>query len=132
MNNLILAMGAEHTNPERLKTIVNYVNVDRDRVNYFGGIENITPKTMATLMDKYDVVPLHDYREMRYVVEEKFDGYSYLNQGGEFYSKRLSAAKGQYANLIVSTSPLFCAECMKCVVRTCMANSMCLEVSLMM
>lgn len=121
--NLILAMGAEHTNPERLKSIINFVNVDRDKINTInGGVNIITPKTMATLMDKYSIVPLHDYREMRYVVEEKFDGYSYLNQGGEFYSKRLSAAKGNEGEPVCKSDSIHITPLLRKVYEACGAN----------
>lgn len=121
--NLILAQGAEHTNPERLKSIINFVNVDRDVINTInGGVDIITPKTMATLMDKYNVVPLHDYREMRYVVEEKFDGYSYLNQGGEFYSKRLSAAKGNEGAPVCKSDSIHITPILRSVYQMCGAN----------
>ena len=121
--NLILAQGAEHTNPERLKSIINFVNVDRDMINTInGGVDIITPKTMATLMDKYNIVPLHDYREMRYVVEEKFDGYSYLNQGGEFYSKRLSAAKGNEGVPVCKSDSIHITPLLRRVYEACGAN----------
>ena len=82
---LVLAMGCEHTNPDRLKKIIDSINHDR-RLN----IDIISTGTADYLLDKYRVMPNRDYRNLRYVMEEKFDGYSYLNQGGEFYSKRLS------------------------------------------
>lgn len=120
---LLLAMGAEHTNPERLKQIVNFINVDRDRINSInGGIDNITPHTMSYLMDEYDIVPLHDYREMRYVTEEKFDGYSYINQGGEFYSKRLSAAKGNEGQPVCKSDSIHITPILRRVYDLCGAN----------
>lgn len=86
---LILAQGAEHTNPERLKQIVAAVRADNVTKD-----PNTISAVTAERLNGYGITPIHDYRQMRYATEEKFDGYSYINQGGEFYSKRLSAAKG--------------------------------------
>ena len=115
---LILAMGAEHTNPERLKQIIGFVN--SDRIGYRAG--NISDKTFSHLYDIYGVEPNNDYREMRYVVEEKFDGYSYLNQGGEFYSKRLSAAKGNEGQPVCKSDSIHITPLLRRVYEMCGAN----------
>lgn len=121
--NLILAQGAEHTNPDRLRQIVNFVKADVDRVNTIhGGTSYITPHTGSYLEGKYGVVPFHDYREMRYVTEEKFDGYDYLCQGGEFYSKRLSAAKGNEGNPVCKSDSIHITPIMRQVYEMCGAN----------
>lgn len=116
--NLILAMGAEHTSPERLKQIIGFVN--SDRIGYRAG--NISDKTFSHLYDIYGVEPNNDYREMRYVVEEKFDGYSYLNQGGEFYSKRLSAAKGNEGQPVCKSDSIHITPLLRRVYEMCGAN----------
>ena len=102
---LVLAQGAEHTNPNRLCEVVSIINKQNgnscniqksldvcNQINEKYGI-NITPFDVA--------VYLNDY-----VVEEKFDGYSYLNTEGKFFSKRLSAAKGNEGQPIEKTGHL--------------------------
>jgi hypothetical protein len=123
MSKLILAQGAEHTNTERLKAIVNYINVDIDYVNQVhGGINNVTLYTQSYLNDKYGIMPTNDYRMLRYVTEEKFDGYSYLNQGGEFYSKRLSAAKGNEGAPVCKSDSIHITPLLRRVYEMCGAN----------
>ena len=123
MDRLLLAMGAEHTNQERLKSIINFINVDRDRINtIYGGINNVTLQTKAYLHDKFAITPTNDYREMRYVTEEKFDGYSYLNQGGEFYSKRLSTAKGNEGMPVCKSDSIHITPILRKVYEMCGAN----------
>lgn len=85
MGEFIMAMGAEHTKPENLKKIINTINHEYETlwVNMSNDIY---------LADMYDIHALvSDYS---YAVEEKYDGYSYINSGGRFFSKRLSQAKG--------------------------------------
>lgn len=119
---LILAMGAEHTNPDRLQAIINYINVDRDRLNTIYEPNHISLYTMDYMRNKYSIDPSHDYREMRYVMEEKFDGYSYLNQGGEFYSKRLSAAKGNEGMPVCKSDSIHITPILREVYQRCGAN----------
>ena len=116
--NLILAQGAEHTNPERLKQIIKSINCDR--VGYHPG--NISDKTFDYIYDRYSVEPNNDYRDMRYVMEEKFDGYSYLNQGGEFYSKRLSVAKGNEGAPVCKSDSIHITPILRRVYEMCGAN----------
>jgi hypothetical protein len=121
--NLILAMGAEHTNPERLKAIINYINNDRDRLHVIYGNKNpMSMMTLGYIGDKYNITPVNDYREMRYVMEEKFDGYSYLNQDGEFYSKRLSAAKGNEGMPVCKSDSIHITPILRKVYEVCGAN----------
>ena len=123
MDKLILAQGAEHTNQERLKSIINFINADRDRINtIYGGINNVTLQTKAYLHDKFAITPTNDYREMRYVTEEKFDGYSYLNQGGEFYSKRLSTAKGNEGMPVCKSDSIHITPILRKAYEMCGAN----------
>lgn len=118
MDKLILAMGAEHTNPNRLKAIIDSIN--RDRMGYKG--HNISDKTFDYLYDKYGVEPNNDYRQVGYVMEEKFDGYSYLNQGGEFYSKRLSAAKGNEGMPVCKSDSIHITPILRRTYEMCGAN----------
>lgn len=123
MDRLILAQGAEHTNQERLKSIINFINVDRDKLQtLYGVVHYISIYTGSYLRDKYNITPLSDYREMRYVTEEKFDGYSYLNQGGEFYSKRLSAAKGNEGMPVCKSDSIHITPILRRVYEQCGAN----------
>lgn len=98
---MILAQGAQHIDPPRLKQIIDLINSERRE--YAG--EAITPKEIAARNQLADVYGLKDFRHsydvmpkiychQGYVVEEKFDGYSYLNDASRFLSKRLSQAKG--------------------------------------
>lgn len=118
MDKLILAMGAEHTNQERIKSIINSIN--QDRIGY--NSHNISDKTFDYIYDKYNVEPNNDYRQIRYVVEEKFDGYSYLNQCGEFYSKRLSAAKGNEGMPVCKSDSIHITPILRKVYEMCGAN----------
>ena len=103
MKQLILAQGAEHTNPERLKSIVQTVK------RQYGEMSDNTKviKYAQYIRDNYEPEfsewDTHVYCNSDYVVEEKFDGYSYLNSEGRFFSKRLSAAKGNEGNPVEKT-----------------------------
>lgn len=122
MSNLILAMGAEHTNPTRLKRIINSINNDIDRIKNTCGYNMMSLETECYIHDKYDFYPLADYRQMEYVIEEKFDGYSYLNQGGEFYSKRLSSAKGNEGMPVCKSDSIHITPLLREVYKRCGAN----------
>lgn len=120
---LILAMGAEHTNQDRLRSIINYINVDRDRLlTLHGDMNHISLQTESYMKDVFNINPLHDYREMRYVTEEKFDGFSYLNQGGEFYSKRLSTAKGNEGMPVCKSDSIHISTMMRFIYELCGCN----------
>lgn len=113
--NLILAMGAEHTNPDRLKRIVQCVNEDRVKTG-------LLAKSYNYMMSIYGIQLVNDYSKVRYVVEEKFDGYSYLNQSGEFYSKRLSAAKGSEGMPVCKSDRIHITPILRRVYELCGAN----------
>lgn len=88
-------MGAEHTNPDKLKQIVDYIIEGRN----ISHCNNQEVRNVCTwINDEYglDVSPadVAPYVNQRYIVEEKYDGYSYINDEGRFFSKRLSQAKG--------------------------------------
>lgn len=97
--NLILAQGAEHTNQDRLKRIVETVVNQRNMMpdHYF------SDKHTGYIHDKYGVSRECVYANVDYVTETKMDGFSYLNSGGRFYSKRLSTAKGNEGNPVDKT-----------------------------
>lgn len=118
MSKLILAQGAEHTNQSRLECIISSINRDRMRTS----INNISVQTCRYLIEKYSVTPINDYRQFKYVTEEKFDGYSYLNQGGEFYSKRLSAAKGNEGAPVCKSDSIHITPLLRKVYELCGAN----------
>lgn len=88
---LIMAMGAEHTNPERLHKIVKTIELQKDRFHQC----KATPSVYAELHGLYEpnMPEWCIYDRVQYIAEEKFDGFSYINSGGRFYSKRLSDAK---------------------------------------
>ena len=87
---LILAQGAAHVKPHQLKQVVDKI-VDEQ----FDGIQQfISGKVNQRMRDEYGIPMINDYHQLSYVVEEKYDGFSYLNDGGRFFSKRLSEAKG--------------------------------------
>lgn len=104
---LTLAQGAEHTNPERLAKIVQSINQQR--------VSHADMSMKMNSLDKIDVIREIvssnyeiDVRTMPiftqdYVVEEKFDGYSYLNTEGRFFSKRLSEKKGNEGQPVEKT-----------------------------
>lgn len=116
--NLILAMGAEHTNPDRLKKIIDRINFDRMTT----GINDMSTETYNYMISTYGIMPVNDYSNMQYVMEEKFDGYSYLNQGGEFYSKRLSAAKGSEGMPVCKSDRIHITPILRRVYELCGAN----------
>lgn len=85
MINLVLAQGADHTKPENLKKIVETIAIEKQRM---------MPKAVFDPY-LYDTFNIHtEVSTMSYSVEEKYDGFSYLNTEGRFFSKRLSQAKG--------------------------------------
>lgn len=99
---LILAQGAEHTKPENLIKIINIINNQRKYVEETGNA-NIDALIKARrceekIMEEYGCYTESDHdikvSPFDYAVEEKYDGYSYINSGGRFYSKRLSQAVG--------------------------------------
>lgn len=121
--NLILAQGAEHTNPDRLKRIVQAVTQDNARMVWTieeGGVPS--ERTQDYLHSKYGIICQRDYRVLKYAMEEKFDGYSYLNQGGEFYSKRLSAAKGNEGMPVCKSDSIHITKLLREVYASCGAN----------
>lgn len=98
MNNLTLAMGAEHTKPENLRKIVETINNERyGMTSYYGVLQASECDKKITDFYGCDIHSLSrpiDVSPYSYAVEEKYDGYSYLNVEGKFFSKSLSNATG--------------------------------------
>lgn len=88
MSKLVLAMGADHTKPENLKKIIDTINRERNEK------KNLYPPNSYNIYinDMFCIKTFASH--MSYAVEEKYDGYSYINSEGKFFSKRLSQAKG--------------------------------------
>ena len=129
MVNLILAQGAEHTKPENLKKIVNIINNERQ------GVANINNqyKCAAECEDKIIGVygcDIHDdidnwinVSPYTYAVEEKYDGFSYLNVEGRFFSKSLSSAAGSKGQPVEKTDRVpHLAKILKSVYEQCGAD----------
>lgn len=115
---LILAQGAEHMKPHQLKAVVAKIQTQFSApYNHDVGMAKLKPE-LDRIAEKYNGgMPLNisietvNGRAMfpmpyEYVVEEKYDGYSYLNDGGKFFSKRLSEAKGNEGQPIEKTGHL--------------------------
>ena len=117
MNKLILAQGAEHTNPARLQKIVRTIQSEQGMSKY-----SITDQTRDYLIGKFGVDPAIDLRKFTYVTEEKFDGYSYINQGGEFYSTRLSSAKGHEGEPVCKSDCIHISGILRSIYKACGAN----------
>lgn len=97
--NLILAQGANHTKPENLKKIIDIINSERRSMSLLpDGSYN------QYISDTFGIIA--SASTMSYAVEEKYDGYSYLNTEGRFFSKRLSQAKGNENQPIEKTGHL--------------------------
>ena len=104
---LILAQGADHTDPAKLKQIILKMNADRQNAHI---VTDTVLNIGRSIIDKYGVTPpkplLARLFNQSYVAEEKYDGYSYLNDGGRFFSKRLSTAKGNEGKPVEKTGHL--------------------------
>lgn len=98
---LILAQGANHTKPENLEKILKTIQTEKikgatDHQKY------VAKELEQKIITDYgcDQVTVSPYS---YAVEEKYDGYSYINCEGRFFSKRLSQAKGSEGTPIEKT-----------------------------
>lgn len=106
--NLVLAQGADHTSPDNLKRIIARINEQNIQITGYGKIFNDTldrclyyASDFLMAFNDDSGVPINcgDYS-----VEEKYDGFSYLNVDGNFFSKRLSEAKGSEGQPINKTN----------------------------
>jgi ATP-dependent DNA ligase len=119
--NLTLGMGADHVKPEKLKQIVAQINADRPTIN------NPSAKASDTAIYLYQVYGISvspfdmaQYVMQRYVIEEKYDGFSYLNCEGKFFSKSLSSAKGNEGQPIEKSGHLpLLSQILKCAYERC-------------
>lgn len=101
MSKLIMAMGATHIEKQKLAKIISM-------------IENNAKKSFDVNFDHIDKVMQYEphfndgivlYDHMRYVAEEKYDGFSYISPNdGKFFSRRLSTAKGNEGMPVEKTS----------------------------
>ena len=103
--NLTLAQGAEHVNADVLKRIVSTINEEFTNgpgsgMNYVANLANQKIADEYGINVKYYGISASPYS---YAVEEKYDGYSYLNVEGRFFSKRLSNAVGSKGQPIEKT-----------------------------
>lgn len=120
--NLILAQGAEHTKQDNLRKIVERINCER-----IGGTPQVNCAITAECEDKisslygcYGMIQINPYT---YSVEEKYDGYSYLNVQGRFFSKSLSSAEGSKGMPVEKTDRIpHLAKIMKTVYDECGAD----------
>lgn len=98
--NIILAMGANHTKPDNLKRIIDTINGEIVNRSYTKDMAyKVSEECEDKIEDVYgcDIHNIDNYINVSpysYAVEEKYDGYSYINCEGRFFSKRLSQAKG--------------------------------------
>lgn len=84
--NLIMAQGAQHTTEKKLAGIIHEINDARYR--NFGHMHDMYNEYIR---DEYGIGVRTSI--LPYAVEQKYDGYSYLNVKGRFFSKSLSTAK---------------------------------------
>lgn len=133
MIDLTLAQGAEHTKPENLKRIVDTIN--KERITFLGNKDVNVPQANLKLAREYADKILSEYlcggdmsvpievSPLSYAVEEKYDGYSYLNVEGRFFSKSLSNAAGSKGMPVEKTDRvLHLAEILKKVYEQCGAD----------
>lgn len=123
MDKLVLAMGAEHTAPDKLKAIVNQINKERLTCSNRPGLQSDLERKIVEVygcdINNYDI----NVSNASYAVEEKYDGYSYLNTEGRFFSKRLSQAKGNEGMPVEKTGHLpHLASILKFVYEKCGAD----------
>lgn len=100
MAKLVLAQGADHIAPDKLKAIVNQIN--KERIG--GEFVRVSLDHTNYVHETYGIQAY--VSGMSYAVEEKYDGYSYLNSEGRFFSKRLSQAKGNEGMPVEKTGHL--------------------------
>jgi ATP-dependent DNA ligase len=109
--NLILAQGAEHTDPQNLKRIVDtIIRQDIGIIGYGDILDDTIKECEQYAPDFLNVFSNNEWMSINcsdYSVEEKYDGFSYLNTEGRFFSKRLSDAKGSEGQPIEKTGHLF-------------------------
>lgn len=103
---LILAQGAQHTKPEKLAGIIAQIksemkiikckdiSIIEDKIKYY--IPNISDTSRSRTA--------YSVNQKTYTIEEKYDGFSYLNVEGRFFSKTLSSAQGTKGQPVEKTA----------------------------
>lgn len=123
-NKFILAQGAQHISTDRLRDVVNQINKERLTNQNRPGLQK---DLEYKIIEQYKCTSIWDYNihvsNASYAVEEKYDGYSYLNVEGRFFSKRLSQAKGNEGMPVEKTGHLpHLASILKKVYEACGAD----------
>lgn len=124
MVNLVLAQGAEHTKPDNLKKIVNTIISEKQTAENLAIAKKCEDKIFYEYnCDIKDVNNWINVSPYSYAVEEKYDGYSYLNVEGRFFSKSLSNAQGSKGMPVEKTDRIpHLAEILKRVYEQCGAD----------
>ena len=90
---MVLAMGADHTKPENMAKILKVIEQEKNGIadkmyKQANECENKIVDIYGCDIDNIDNwINVSPYS---YAVEEKYDGYSYINSKGKFFSNRLS------------------------------------------
>lgn len=127
---LILAQGAQHTKPENLKKIINQILTEQSylRMKQFSKLasdkaNHDREKIEQLYLDGKVKADDININLLSYTTEEKYDGYSYLNTDGKFFSKSLSSAVGSKGMPVEKTDRIpHLAKIMKAVYETCGAD----------
>lgn len=108
MKEFIQAQGATHVTEARLKQVVAQINNERmsrtwdteNKRKQSDRICDIIKNQYGCNISEFNIKP----NMMSFTVEEKYDGYSYLNTEGRFFSKSLSTAKATKGQPVDKTS----------------------------
>ena len=95
-----MAQGAEHSPQDKLKKIVDLMKSQMNNAYIADELVEIADRFNIS---HANIGSIYLHNNMDYVAEEKYDGYSYLNDEGRFFSKRLSEAKGNEGQPIEKT-----------------------------
>ena len=93
--NNTIAMGATHTDRDKLLVIAGNVGYDNGMGDERSG--NIIDYCHS----KYDIIP--SFHRTNWIAEEKKDGFSYLGIDGNMVSKSLSTAKGNEGQMVIKS-----------------------------
>lgn len=123
MDKFIPAMGADHMASSRLVSIIKQINKEKlfasNRPGLQSDLEHKIIESYGCDINNYDIF----VSNASYAVEEKYDGYSYLNSCGRFFSKRVSQAKDSYGKPIEKTGHIpHLASILKLVYEACGAD----------
>lgn len=97
---LIQAQGANHLPKNRLLKLVDKIVLEQRDFNFVHSRISVADYISETYGIEVDTSYINGHS---YCIEEKYDGYSYINMEGKFYSKRLSQAKGNVGGAIDKT-----------------------------